>query len=301
MKKPADRIKDAFISTRPWSFTMSLISVSIGTLLAAEEGPVLWGAFVLVCVGIVCFHATANVLNDYFDTRYGVDLPDSPTAIYRPQPILSGAFTPGQLLAFGLVLAGVTAAIGLVLAFERSLIVLWIGLAGLLACIFYTAGPVKFKYRAWGEVFVFVMWGPLMFEGSYAVQRQALSLKALAVSIPFGVLVALVLLANNIRDIDYDSRQPIKTIGILLGAARSIRLYALMIAAAYLFVVLMVVAGMLSPWALLVLLSLPKALKLVRVFAQKVPDAADANTAQLNTVFGLLLVVALIINRIVSM
>ena len=96
-----------------------------------------------------------------------------------------------------MILAGITIVIGLILTFECSLVVLWIGIAGFLACVFYTAGPVKFKYKAWGEVFVFVMWGPLMFEGAYAVQRQALSLKALAVSIPFGVLVALVYLPTT--------------------------------------------------------------------------------------------------------
>ncbi|MDP1991828.1 MAG: hypothetical protein Q8K00_12500 [Syntrophales bacterium] len=35
--------KKYIIATRPWSFTMSLISVSVGTLLAAQEGPVHWG------------------------------------------------------------------------------------------------------------------------------------------------------------------------------------------------------------------------------------------------------------------
>jgi 1,4-dihydroxy-2-naphthoate octaprenyltransferase len=295
------KLKDSFIATRPWSFTMSLISVAIGTLIAAEDGPVLWGYFILVCAGIVCFHAMANVLNDYFDTRYGVDQPDSPTALYRPQPILSGAFTPRQLLFEAGLLGAATIAIGLILAFERSMIVLWIGLIGFLASVFYTAGPVKFKYRAWGEVFVFLMWGPCMFEGAYVVQHGVLSLKALALSIPFGVLVALVVLANNIRDIVYDSRRPIRTIGIILGHTRSIHLYTSMIGMAYLYIVVMVLMRTLSPWALLVLLSLPKAIKLVRVFAQKVPEAADANTAQLNTAFGLLLVVALIINRIVSM
>ena len=79
------RMKNYFIATRPWSFTMSLISVSIGTLIASEETPVLWGWYILVCFGIVCFHATANGYNDYFDTRYQVDQPDSPTARYRPR------------------------------------------------------------------------------------------------------------------------------------------------------------------------------------------------------------------------
>ena len=110
-------------------------------------------------------------------------------------------FTPRQLLLEGTLLCAVTVAIGLVLAFKRSEYVLWIGLIGLLANVFYTAGPVRYKYRGWGEVFVFLMWGPLMFEGAYAVQRQTLSAEALIVSIPFGFLVALVLLANNIRDI----------------------------------------------------------------------------------------------------
>ena len=295
------RLKDCFISTRPWSFAMSLISVSVGTLLAAEDGPILWGWYLLVCAGIVCFHATANVYNDYFDSRYGVDQPDSPTARYRPQPILTGLFTPGQLLTEAIVLNLVTVLIGLLLSFQRTMLVLWIGFTGFLASVFYTAGPVKYKYRAWGEVFVFLMWGPLMFEGAYAVQRQTLSLKALILSIPFGVLVALVLLANNIRDIAYDSRQGIKTIGILLGSRQSLRVYAALILAAYLYILVMVLTGLLSPWGLLVLLSLPKAIHLLKSFMEKIPEAADAITAQLNTAFGLLLIAALILNRVVPL
>ncbi len=300
--KPFKRtLKECFISTRPWSFAMSLISVSVGTLLAAEDGPILWGWYLLVCAGIVCFHATANVYNDYFDSRYGVDQPDSPTARYRPQPILTGLFTPGQLLTEAIVLNLVTVLIGLLLSFQRTMLVLWIGFTGFLASVFYTAGPVKYKYRAWGEVFVFLMWGPLMFEGAYAVQRQTLSLKAFILSIPFGVLVALVLLANNIRDIAYDSRQGIKTIGILLGSRQSLRVYAALILAAYLYILVMVLTGLLSPWGLLVLLSLPKAIHLLKSFMEKIPEAADAITAQLNTAFGLLLIAALILNRAVPL
>jgi len=294
-------IKDYFIATRPWSFTMSLISVSVGALLAGEEGSILWGWYLLVCIGIVCFHAAANIFNDYFDTRYQVDQPDSPTARYRPQPILSGIFTPAQLLTEAIVLSGVTALIGLILSFGRSMLVFWIGLIGFFACLFYTAAPIKFKYKAWGEFFVFLMWGPLMFEGAYAVQRQALSLKVFYLSIPFGILVGLVLLANNIRDIAYDSRQGIKTIGILLGSRRSIFLYAGLILLAYLYMIGMIASGILSPWGLLVLLSLPKAIHLLKNFMTKVPEAADAITAQLNTTFGLFLILSLILNRVVPL
>jgi 1,4-dihydroxy-2-naphthoate octaprenyltransferase len=174
-------------------------------------------------------------------------------------------------------------------------------LIGFLACLFYTAAPVKYKYKAWGEFFVFLMWGPLMFEGAYAVQQQALSLKAFYVSIPFGILVAMVLLANNIRDIAYDSRQGIKTIGILLGSRRSLFLYAGLILAVYLDMIGIVVLGILSPWGLLVLLSLPKAISLLRGFMEKIPEAADAITAQLNTIFGILLIAGLILSRLIPL
>jgi 1,4-dihydroxy-2-naphthoate octaprenyltransferase len=296
-----EKLKKYFIATRPWSFTMSLISVSVGTLMAAQEGPILWGCYILVCVGIVCFHATANIYNDYFDTRYKVDQPDSPTARYRPQPILAGMFTPAQLMAEGIILNGITIVIGLALALQRSMLIFWIGFIGFLASVFYTAGPVKYKYRALGELFVFVMWGPLMFEGAYAVQRQVLSLKVLYLSIPFGILVALVLFANNIRDIEYDSRQGIKTIGIILGGKQSFWLYTGLILAAYLYILIIVLLGILSPWGLLVFLSLPKAIHLLKMFMQKIPDAADAFTAQLDTIFGLLLIAALILTRTVPL
>jgi 1,4-dihydroxy-2-naphthoate octaprenyltransferase len=140
-----------------------------------------------------------------------------------------------------------------------------------------------------------------MFEGAYAVQRQGLSLKALCISIPFGILVGLVLLANNIRDIAYDSRQGIKTIGILLGRRKSFFLYASLILFTYLYVIGLVVVGMLGLWGLLVLLSLPKAIQLLTRFTDRIPEAADAITAQLNTVFGLLLILALIMNRMVPL
>ena len=173
------QIKNYIIATRPWSFTMSLISVSVGTLLAAQEGPVHWGWYALTALGITIFHAAANVINDYFDTRYHVDQPDSPTAKYRPQPILSGMLTPRQLLGEAIVLFALTLVIGMTAAVVVSWHILWIGFVGFLTSVFYTAAPIKFKYRAFGELAVFMIWGPLMIEGAYAMQRQALSLKVL--------------------------------------------------------------------------------------------------------------------------
>ena len=284
---------------RPWSFTMSLISVSVGTLLAAENGPVSWGWFLMTAVGITVFHAAVNVINDYYDIHYGVDRPDSPTAKYRPHPILSGLLTPRQVRLEAIVLFGATACIGILIAVMCSWHVLWIGFVGALAGIFYTAGPVKFKYRALGEFAVFLMWGPLMIEGAYAVQQNALSLKALYVSIPFGLLVALVLFANNMRDITYDSRQHVKTLSIVMGTHKSYLLFAGLILAAYLYVFGMIILGVIGLWGFMIFLSLPQAWSLLRTFRRKIPDMADALTAQFNMVFGILLLLALFLDKAV--
>ena len=278
---------------------MSLISVTVGTLLAAEEGPIGWTWFAVTALGITLFHAAANVINDYYDTLYKIDQPDSPTAKYRPQPILSGMLTPRQLLWEAVILFALTFTIGLTTAFIRSYHVLWIGIIGLLTSIYYTAGPVKFKYRALGEFAVFMMWGPLMVEGAYAVQRQALSVKALYISIPFGILVALVLFANNMRDIDYDSRHNVKTLSIVLGSHKSYILFAVLIMTAYAYVLGMIVLGIMSLWGFLIFLSLPKALSLLKTFKEKIPDMADALTAQFDTVFGILLITAIILESMV--
>ena len=288
-------MKSYIIATRPWSFTMSILSVSVGALLAAESGPISWPWFAVTVVGIVIFHAAANVINDYFDTKYRIDQPDSPTAKYRPQPIISGLLSMRELYWEFVVLFGITSVIGVITAYFRTYHVLWIGLIGLLTSIFYTAGPVKFKYRALGELAVFMMWGPLMIEGAYAVQRHALSMKALYISIPFGTLVALVLFANNMRDIAYDSRRNVKTLSIMLGSEKSYILFAALIIAAYAYVLGMVLVGVMSWWGLLIFLSLPKAFSLLKSFREKIPDASDAITAQFDAVFAVLLILAIVI------
>lgn len=295
------QIKKYVIATRPWSFTMSLMSVTVGMLLAAEEGPILWMWFAMTAIGITLFHAAANVINDYYDTLYQIDQPDSPTAKYRPHPILSGMLSPDQLKKQAIVLFALTFVIGITTAFMRSYHILWIGAVGLVTSIYYTAGPAKLKHRALGEFAVFMMWGPLMVEGAYAVQRQTLSLKALYISIPFGLLVALVLLANNMRDIDHDARQNVRTLGILLGIRKSYLLFAGLIVTAYASVLGMMMAGILSLWGLLIFLSLPSAWNLLKVFRQRIPDMADALTAKFDTVFGILLIAAILMQVVVRL
>ena len=63
----------------------------------------------------------------------------------------------------------------------------------------------------------------------------------------------------------------------------------------YIGVIGMSISGPLYPWSLIVLISTPVALKLLRQMLQKVPEDADAQTAKLDTAFGVLLVASLVL------
>jgi 1,4-dihydroxy-2-naphthoate polyprenyltransferase len=290
-----DLLKNWFLSTRPWSFTMTIISVSVGSALAAIAGPFSWTLYLLTAIGAVLMHAGTNLINDYYDTKYGVDTVDAETAKYRPHVIVHGLIPARQVLGAGILCFAVASCIGVCLTLESGWTVLWIGLIGVIAGIGYTAPPMKYKYLALGELSVFLMWGPLMVEGAFYVQRHALSLDAFLVSIPFGVLVALVIFANNIRDIEHDRQQNIRTIAMMLGPRAGIHAYLALMAVAYLTTFAMAITGVLTLWGLLVFLSLPLAVKLLRQMETEVPSDADALTAKLDTAFGILLVAGLVI------
>lgn len=289
-----------FLASRPWSFTMTAISVSVGSALAAIDGPFDWPLAMLALLSAVLLHAATNLINDYYDVVNGVDTVQAATAQYRPHPLVEGLLPREHVrhVAYGLFV--LAALIGLYLTLVCGVVVLIIGLVGLLAGLTYTAPPLKYKYVALGEVSVFLMWGPLMVEGAYFVQRQSLSVPAFWVSLPFGVLVALVLLANNIRDMDHDRQRGIRTLAILLGRRMGLNTYIALTALAYAGMLALALTGVMTMWVLIIFASLPLAVRLLRQMKRAVPANADALTAKLDTAFGLLLVVSLIIEGLVG-
>jgi 1,4-dihydroxy-2-naphthoate octaprenyltransferase len=291
-------LKIWFLATRPWSFTMTAISVGVGGAVAALDGAFDVWLFLLTLVGAVCVHGATNLINDYFDYKSGVDRPGAPTTLYRPHPLVQGLISPRAVLWVSVGLYAIAAIIGLALLALKGAGLLWFILVGAIASFFYTAGPIKYKYIALGELAVFLMWGPVIVGGTYFVQRGSLSPDAVLISVPFGLLVALVLLANNLRDIDYDRSAGIATLGTLLGQQKTRVLYQGLILLAYLAIALLIALKILSPWGLLVFFSAPVAFRLIRTLQREIPNDADARTAQLDTLFGVWLIVGLILEKI---
>jgi len=287
-----------FLAMRPWSFTMSVISVSVGAALAATHGSFSWLFYLLTVIAMTAVHGGVNLMNDYFDYRSGVDIEDAATTQYRPHPLAEGKIYPMPVLWVSIILFALGASLGLLLAALRGWEIFWIGLVGVLAGVFYTAPPLSYKYKAWGELSVFLMWGPLAVEAAYFIQTGTFSWAAFWVSIPFGVLVALVLFANNLRDVETDEKARVNNLALIFGRHNGPLVFASMVLAALFSVVVMSFVGPLGKWSLIVLLSAPLAFKLLKVMIHEVPKDADARTAQLNTAFGALLVISLVLESV---
>ena len=285
--------KTAFLSTRPWSFTMTFSSVTMGTLFAAITGRFNPLFYALALGGMVAFHAATNVLNDFYDVKHGVDREGAPTTKYRLHPAAFGQVPLSTTLAFSIALYAITLAAGVYLAYASSTSILFVLAAGMVGSIFYTADPVDLKARSLGEPTVFVMWGLLIPLGAYMVQTGTFAWAPLLASIPIGLFVALVLLANNIRDIGYDGTVKERTLAVSLGPRRSGQLYTALLAMAYALVAAGTLVGELPVWSLVVFLTIPGALRLAKMMRGHVPDDADPRTAALAFQFSLLYMASL--------
>ena len=167
-----------FLASRPWSFTMTAISVSVGSALAAIDGAFYWVLYLITLIASVLLNAATNLINDYYDVRSGVDTQKVSTAQYRPHPLVEGKLPAEQVKIAAYGLYALSIILGIYLASTRGWALMWIGLAGAFASLTYTAPPLKYKYKAVGEISVFLMWGPLMVAGAYFVQRQTFSMNA---------------------------------------------------------------------------------------------------------------------------
>ncbi len=293
-----------FQAVRAFSFTASAVPILVGSFLAWLEmdSGFNWGIFTIVLFAGVIFHAATNLISDYFDFIKGVDTKET----YGSSRLLpAGMMTPRQVLWGSILLWAVGIGLGFWLVYLVGKPILILGIIGFIGGIFYTADPIGIKYKALGDPWVFVLMGPLMVLGAYIAQGLPFGWHVIWVSLPVGFLVAAILHANDFRDLEDDARAGFKTLSIMGGRKFSAYQYYFLLVGAYVSVLIMVVTKVLSPWSLIVFVSLPISIKLMKQInpniSGKTPALAmvDVQTAQFHFLFGLLLSVSLILTKFI--
>jgi 1,4-dihydroxy-2-naphthoate octaprenyltransferase len=271
-----DGVSKWLLITRASVFPMTLTSGVVGGLLAIA-GPTpadaRWGFFALALVGLVLAHAANNMINDWFDLAGGVDSANYVRGQYAPHPILNGLISKGGLIAAIAVVNAIDLAILVYLGAERGPLVYGFALAGLFISVFYVAPPLKLKHHGWGEPGVFLVWGPLMIAGTYFVTTGQLPAWVFAASLPYALLVTVVLFGKHIDKLEADSAKGIHTLPVILGDAQARFVAQALMASFFVVMGILVLTGTLGVWTLATFGAIPRCIQVMRTFRTPKPAA----------------------------
>ena len=283
-------------AVRPWSYTAAIIPVLLGAAIAAQSMALNWWYLVLALVGSIAIQGGTNLMNDYYDYRKGTD-----TAAVKGTggALLRGELTPSQIFWAGIIAFAIGSVIGLYLVSVSGPFIFWLGLFSVAVGYFYTAGPFALAYVGLGEVAVFIFMGPVMVLGSYFLQIPDVAWSAIWASLPVAFVVAAILHANNLRDIDTDRLNNKRTLATVFGREGARIEYYILVGGTFVSQWVLIVLGVV-PWpTLITLVMVPLAWRLMQIAATEV-EAAKLHpvlrqTAVLHMRFGMLYVIGWVI------
>jgi len=301
-------IKKWIVAIRAPFFTASAIPVLVGTALAWNlTGKFSFYKFVLTLVGVPLFNAGTNLANDYYDHKTGNDEINTNLTPFSggSRVIQNGVVPPKHMLIGSFLFFALGSIIGLYLnAVTPGNLILFLGIFGFLSGFLYTFTPILIGYRGWGEFLVGLNLGTLAIIGTYYVQAHTLSWATFWVSLPIGFLVAAILYINQFPDYEADKAVNKRHWVVRLGKKNAVYGYYFLISATYLVIAGSVIFKVVTPFALVSFLTLPKAVGAIRILrsnydriAELIP--AQAKTVQTHLLVGLLLSLGFVIGRVV--
>ncbi len=289
------RLRAWYSAARPRTLTATLAPLALAGAMAIDHGVWQLPAFALALAGALLLQVATNLINEYADWRRGTDVHKQAG---QGMTIKRGVLPARSVLAGGLLLLGGGVLAGLLLLAREGpdLLgspLLWIGIGGVLVAVGYSAGPWPLSRLGLGELAAGLFMGPLMVLGAWYVQARCLAWQPVAASLPLALMVAAILHANNVRDMEADRAVGKRTLAVRFGRRAARTEYALLVSGSYLTLVMLVPAGVV-PWpGLLALVTAPEALKLQGLLGGTADVArlheVQGRTARLHGRLGLLL------------
>ena len=259
------KLKEFFMCTRPHSYPASIAPVLFGATYAlGYEIKFSILKFILFLLACLLIQAATNLFNEYYDYKHGLDKIDSEGI---SGSIVKGNLSPREVMVGALVLYALAFVLGLILTFITSFYVLLVGLVCMLAGYFYTGGKYPIAYSPFGEVVSGFFMGTIIIALSFYFQTGYVNADIIVVSIPLFIMIGAILLANNIRDLDNDKESGRRTYAILVGRNNAIKTMAISFIVVYLLNVLFIVTKYASWWNLLVFVTIPLAIKIIKGFS----------------------------------
>ena len=239
---------------RPRTLFLAAAGVILGSGLALDVGMLDITTALFTLLTALLLQLLSNLANDLGDYLKGTDKTGGRVGPVRA--VQSGKITPLQMKRSIAVTALITMFSGLVLllrlvykiGLEVIFLFLIVGALSLLAALFYTLGKRPYGYRGWGDFFAFFFFGPIAVIGTYYLQTQTIDFIAVLPSIGMGLLSAMILNVNNMRDIENDALSNKRTIAVRLGLKKAKIYHAALVIVMYICFLVYSLMYASSPW-----------------------------------------------------
>ncbi len=256
LEKP--RFKLWLAAIKPPMYTVAIVPITVGSAIAYAENNLInlniLGTFLMGAIAIV---AWMNISNDVFDSDTGID-------INKAESLVN--LTGNRNLMFWLsnlfLLLGILSIVAIAWWQQDITVVAIVCICCFLGYT-YQGPPFRLGYQGWGEIICAICFGPLALSAAYYSQAQSWSIANLAASAIIGISTSLILFCSHFHQVKDDlaagKLSPIVRMGTKMGATvlqwSTIAIYALAIVG--------VVSGLFPLATLLILLSIPLAVKLI--------------------------------------
>lgn len=281
---------------RPESLPISIIPVLMGTISGVASNVFHIEVFLAVLIASVLIHLGANIFNEYYDYKRGVDDEES---VGTGGALVRGDIKPKTAFYTALLFFFIALLLGIYISMESSWWVALIGSISMLVGYFYTGSSFPISYTPLGELFSGLFMGTVIIGISYFVQTLTITGEVVLISIPLTLFVSSVMLTNNIRDLDGDKENGRKTLPIVLGREKAIRVLEALFIVAYALTALYIVLNILPLLSFITFVSAFKARDVIKKLQGgttpvEMMPAMDA-VGQTHAMYGALLVLTLLI------
>lgn len=207
-------------AARPKTLPAAVVPVCLGCVLVYHlTGVVDYWLAVSTLMGAIFIQIATNFFNDAIDADKGADTERR----LGPQRVTaSGKMSRKAVYLSAFLCLGIASIFGMFMMIERGWVMLAIGIPSFYLSYGYTGGPLPLAYRGLGEVFVLLFFGWIAVAGTVFVQTGSWYLEALVLGTQVGLLSAVLISINNIRDREEDATTGKKTLAVKFGKKTAI-------------------------------------------------------------------------------
>jgi len=266
------------------SFMPGILGGMIAWTMDSQFHP---GYFLLVLLGLILNHLALNMTDDYYDFRHLVDV----FATDGENPYTGGSGTlytgliqPKRMRDVFIIFCVIAIGIGLFLGVMRGPFILLLLALGFFCAFFYTAPPIQFGYRGFGEIAQLICFGPGIGLGAYYVQTQRISWEAFWGTLPFGIMLFSMITINEIPDYFEDRKGGKLNLVARFGREQGIWLFILSLFSAYAAILAGVILRRIPILGLISMLTLPIAYITVSILRTHYQDPVKMTSANLGMI-----------------